>query len=809
MRLERLRLRNIRSYQEAEVAFGDGITVFEGDIGSGKSTILLAIEFALFGLGDTDSAHLLRHGAKEGEVELRIDVGGRPVRLLRTLKRKRKRAGVDRCLIDMGGEVAEMTSADMKPRVLELLGYNENPDPKAKSDIFRFGVYTPQEDMRTILDTRARMREQRKETIRRALGIQEYRAARENLGVLAREVSTRTREYAARAAGIDEAVERVERARMDREAETAKRDEINEALREAEERERKASERRRALEDRKGSIAEGIRKVEVLRTEVERARGELGVAMERAASTRKGLERLDGLSQRVRELDDVPGRLALLDALAERIEELRGRHEGILRRHSELEVELRRSREASAQLRKLEREFEAEGDPSQERGDVEAGLRNTGKRLARLEKARTRAQAKLDELSSDLEDLTSLEGIKECPRCHQELAPEHLEELLSKDRAERERLEATIDELRTSGEGLEADRAALEDRLRGIEGTERRRAVLEERLEATRADASRMAGLTNSIEELDLEGLTAELEQARAGLKEEQHRELIELDAERKDLLKQLETRPDLEVELARADEREVNARGSLETFEAKLGTAEAALAREATGFDEEQLARAREEHDGANLALGGLRSDLEAREERIGMAVKRLSEREDELSELQGHRARQEQHEEVHRWLTKCLRPALEEIELEVLSMMHDEMDALTRSWFERLVEDPDLDIEVDDEFAPTVTQQGFGISVEALSGGERTAVAFAYRLALNGLVQRIAVRGHANLLMLDEPTDGFSREQVIRMGAVLQDLDADQIVIVSHDRELRAFANHVFVVHKAGGASHVVPAV
>jgi exonuclease SbcC len=789
------------------VEFGDGITVFEGDIGSGKSTILLAIEFALFGLGDTDSAHLLRHGAREGEVELSIDVGGRPVRLLRTLKRKRKKAGVDKCIIEDDGEVTELTSADMKPRVLGLLGYNENPDPKAKSDIFRFGVYTPQEDMRTILDTRSRMREQRKETIRRALGIQEYRVARDNLGIVASEVNARTREHAALAVGIDEAEERVRLAHLEREGEVIKREQIKEALKGAEEREREAAERRRSLEERQGLIAEGTRQVEALRTEVERARGELKVAEARASSVRKERERLEGLSQRVDELKDLPERVADMDGLALRIEELRTKHGEAVRRRSELEVELKRSRGARDLLEGLSKELEGLGDPASEREAFETELQDVSKRLTRLERARTRAQAKLEELSTDLEGLTSLEGSAECPRCHQELTPEHLEELLEKDRAEGERLEATIDELRTGVEGLETERTALESKLREIAETEKRRAVLEERIGTTENDASRVDELSAAIEEQAVEGLARELEETRAGLDEGKHRELLELDAERKDLLRRLEAGPGLERELATLEDVEGSARDTLERAEGKLETAETVLSREAEGFDAKELERARSDHDEANLALGGLRSDLADREERIGLADRRFLERGNELAQLQLHLMSAESHEEVNRWLTQCLRPALEEIELKVLSLMHDEMDALTRSWFERLVEDPDLDIEVDEEFVPTVTQQGFGISVEALSGGERTAVAFAYRLALNGLVQRIAVHGHANLLMLDEPTDGFSREQVVRMGGVLRDLGADQVVIVSHDRELRAFANHVYVVHKSGGASQVAP--
>ena len=50
MIIKSLKLENIRSYTSCLIDFKLGTTLFEGDIGSGKSTILMAIEFALFGL---------------------------------------------------------------------------------------------------------------------------------------------------------------------------------------------------------------------------------------------------------------------------------------------------------------------------------------------------------------------------------------------------------------------------------------------------------------------------------------------------------------------------------------------------------------------------------------------------------------------------------------------------------------------------------------------------------------------------------------------------------------------------------------
>ena len=73
MIINRITLSNIRSYASPQpIEIGPGVTLFEGDVGSGKSSILSAIEFALFGLGEMDGPYLLRHGARNGFVLLEV-----------------------------------------------------------------------------------------------------------------------------------------------------------------------------------------------------------------------------------------------------------------------------------------------------------------------------------------------------------------------------------------------------------------------------------------------------------------------------------------------------------------------------------------------------------------------------------------------------------------------------------------------------------------------------------------------------------------------------------------------------------------
>ena len=88
MILKKIKLENIRSYESQEIEFPKGSILLSGDIGTGKTSVLLAIEFALFGLQPTQrGSSLLKNGKKEGRIVLELDIDGKSVVIERTLKK--------------------------------------------------------------------------------------------------------------------------------------------------------------------------------------------------------------------------------------------------------------------------------------------------------------------------------------------------------------------------------------------------------------------------------------------------------------------------------------------------------------------------------------------------------------------------------------------------------------------------------------------------------------------------------------------------------------------------------------------------
>ena len=60
-------------------------------------------------------------------------------------------------------------------------------------------------------------------------------------------------------------------------------------------------------------------------------------------------------------------------------------------------------------------------------------------------------------------------------------------------------------------------------------------------------------------------------------------------------------------------------------------------------------------------------------------------------------------------------------------------------------------------------------------------------------------------DIVVLDEPTDGFSEQQLDKMIDVLLQLDVNQLIIVSHEQKIEGFVENVIKFKKENGISVV----
>jgi len=202
---------------------------------------------------------------------------------------------------------------------------------------------------------------------------------------------------------------------------------------------------------------------------------------------------------------------------------------------------------------------------------------------------------------------------------------------------------------------------------------------------------------------------------------------------------------------------------------------------------------------------IGSIQDSLTKLKEKMsGMSIS-ISEMQETIEKKQSKKKQSEELNEYAMWIKDYFIPTLQTIETKVLASINEEFNEKFRQWFTTLVEDATKDGRIDENFTPIIEQDGYEQDVAFLSGGEKTSVALSYRLSLNSLVQKVSAGIQSNLLILDEPTDGFSREQLFKVRDILNEIKCPQVILVSHEKELESFADHIFKVIKTNGVSKV----
>jgi DNA repair protein SbcC/Rad50 len=838
MQISSIGLRNLRSYRSARLSLESGTTLLTGDIGSGKTSLLYAIELALFGFAEVDAGYLIRHGAREAEVSLALRDGTRVVEFRRAyVRRSRKgRATFEPAenSLTVDGQRTSYSATELRRRAIELLGFPDNPNPRAHSDVWRWAVYLAQERMRDVLDPDA---ETRMETVRKALGVEQYRLAGENARGLARTLRERAaslEEQSARHRGVEGEMARWNLEELAARQHLAAMDARDRDLREELARARGAldsaevdyrefqlaqeavAHQERLWEELNGSIEQDQAGAQAARDHLARLEADRTLEAAEAPSKEPASAlaplraRREQLLRELTELEEARGQASgveeqLAQSLA-RVDELAARHSSTLQQLAKARSELLQLSTTDPMNEPTPADDRTPADLVRERNTLEEARRSTDRRL-------TVAATELKELAELVQ-----EGV--CPRCHR---PVQASEFAS----HREEQELLVGQLQ--GELDSASRAvrSADDRMLARaefdrlhdrwEQLEERRADLRQREATLRAASLTDEGLVQQLEEergvlekrrRTLSGRLELLDRVRGEISAVD-RELSEAEersrsaAVRRERLGAIDRQiPEIEAEIQRRTQSLANRTNRAQEVRQAIEAARTRLAESSDVHGRRHSARARVEQLGEALEIsmreaGGPRgklSEASARLEELGRRLQERRQLEEDASRLRA----------LAEWIEEPFRTAMAGLEQRRLAQGRFQFARRFGQYFAALVEDPDLSARVDETFAPWVDLGGTATPPEALSGGERTALALAYRLAL-GRTVRDAGRMTLETLILDEPTEGFSQEQTLRMGDLLEGLGLPQVILVSHERQLEGIADRVVRISKKHGVSSV----
>ncbi len=805
-----LQMENIRSYEKEKIDFPSGTSLFEGDVGSGKSTILMAMEFALFGLGNQRGDALLRKGSKKGSVFLSFNVEEKEYQIKRTLVRGNSDSvRQDKALLSADGRKVQLSSSEIKERILDILNFKEPPNPRAQSVIYRYAVYTPQEEMKFIL---AQKPDTRLETLRKAFGIEDYKTAADNAKLISNGIKDKINYLSGQVSDLEQ--KRASLIELNRKLtdnnrvlalSTKKRAELESALSKYKEELVNLKEIEFRLRQVKNEIPHMEKQIkdrddlitryqdEIQETEIEnqeKFRPEMDklekIEKPTSISPKELKEKIKLIKEAVQNRKELVTTLKLLKenkaTIKEKLEGWKDKNrDDFIKENQALTQKLRESRDLLSQHQK----------------EVNLIL----KKIYKLE-------GQLDDINIKLENLDELGEI--CPICGSPLDDAHKKDLKEERERESRKLNSEIkvlNEVKKKGEEQIEDDNALIEQIRNELSNYKSIIDKFDELDDVNSKINRVEGNISNIDDVlslniqedddfgNFDQYIQHLEDLQEKLNKyfEAQKSLESIRYQYNKNIEKIE-RNKLEIEILTDEikQLDVNLTKSKEIIK-QLPEIDRKLVEVQSLYDSTD-----EEYRGVNDKVVETQTLVKRLIEDVHQLDKEIKEKETLHNQL-------EVLKNYHSWLTDYLIPTLSVIEKHVMQNIHLDFDENFKNWFNLLIDDPSKTGKIDEEFTPIIEQDGFQQEINYLSGGEKTSVALAYRLALNNIVQKVSTGMKSNLLIMDEPTDGFSKEQLFKIRDILNELNYPQIIIVSHERELESFADNIFQIEKIDGVSEV----
>ncbi len=799
MLLKSIKLENIRSYTAQTIEFNEGSTLLIGDIGCGKTTILLAVEFALFGLikGDVSGTTLLRHGKREGSVELNFEINNQDIKIIRKLKRgKEDTVSQDAGQIITNNKVFDGTPIELKSRILTLFGYPEELINKNTSLIYRYTVYTPQEDMKRIL---FESKDDRLDTLRKIFNIDRYKRIRENALMYAKELRNSKKIIEAKIQDLEQLKESLINSQnlkenISKDLETEKKN--NKIVKESHD--------KKLVEIK--SYEDKIAKLNILKKDLEIATINL---KNKQSEFDKNNKELGMIEYRINEYNTKLGELGPADQDEKSITDALNDAEDKLNKiRNAKEVILRRLDDKTRDLQNLAVD------------DIAALNYKQNTITKRLEDKATKEKALVE--TQDIFDRTVIElniinvnkfnaqkivnqlkDLSTCPTCLQTVDFSHKVKILDKENSSIQSYERKFSELQVKKKEYEEQIKVLKSDIENLRRDEMDLKEISIKLSNINKQQESKQLLQKEIEELKVK---------KEKLDHMDVEKLVDIISKSRNILNNFKVRKHIVESLNEKKTQKEDIAKTLLKVQEELK--EVTQVRAIVNDKIEAYVDVEKEYNAKKKELETFVKDLRDSDIKVMSISKDLENNDKEIKRITEEIATKNKLKEkinyineLNYWITEHLVNLTSTIEKIIMQKIHVEFNELFQKWFNMLIDDENIEVRVDEEFTPVIMQNNYENDVNNLSGGEKTSVALAYRLALNkvinDLINNIKTK---EIIILDEPTDGFSSEQLDRMRDVLYELDIKQLIMVSHEPKMETYVQNVIRINKHEHNSQVM---
>lgn len=743
MRIDALRIQNLWCYRDVSLDFDAGITVIAGSNGSGKSSLLESVFFALYGSKagpamDRSLSDVLRLGTEEGSVRLDFHYCGRDYAAQMGLKQRGDRVVGERegCRLTRDDGQEWVGVKDVAAAIEELFGMTADDFTNCvyvrQGEIDRL-IRAGEEERRGMIDRLLRLEKLDRYTSRAKEGAR--RAINRKLDVL---------KHLAR--DFDKQIRKLEEQELDEKRTQLERDiqAKREELTKLEERISDAEAKRQAIRTKLDNLRTQIDQVKERQAELERKETQLKQAEERSQRLK---DERDKLRRRYRELEKQI--VSVLDGL-ELSREMIVKSIAEATQWHEIHILPDEYDRVSARLDNIHSDLQEAQQASQDRLQELTSQKET----LSGEIAETKAQ--IQHLQGELEQRRKLIAEGRCPTCEQPVHEGTFEqEIVTR--------EAKLDELQSTLEDKQAKLAELASQIDDLQKTDK------DRIQALNEEHKELQARRKRLDQL--KDLAVEILKVKEQGQDRQR------------------TRQELQTTIESTREEIADLKAKIAELKEDLGDPSRIKSDLETA--EDTLKALRDEKSGIQEAIG----ELQTQQGQVQSQITQLERLRESKQQTDAELAQvQSLLDELNELATfyGSFKKELRSRNIEALEHYVNEFFTLMDSGasYRGVRVSPDYEITVE-------LIDGGTIRPELLSGGERALL----NIALRGAIHQVLSQSTARMpIILDEPTIYLDRERVNRLQFLLEELGTrvGQVIFVSHELGLVEGADHEYRTEK-----------
>ncbi|WP_424356613.1 AAA family ATPase [Methanocella sp. MCL-LM] len=774
MIIRRVSLKNIKSYKEAEIELPEGITGISGLNGSGKSTVLEAIGYALFDCLPYTQAEFVRKGEKTGEIIVEIEGSDG----LRYLIARKCGASQAYSITDSLGQKFE-GKEDVGDRLCEVLGYRV-ADLDGLQSMFENAIGVLQG---TFVSEFLESATKRKTIFDPLLHIDEFNIAFKNLLSLKNLVKDRIDRLENDKKFLEGKTIRLEPLKDEQKILAAESVTLAGTLAEKRLKLAETTAVKESLDALEKSVQELDSRFKLKTAETANARREVADVMTQLQACEAAEKKL---------ADSKPGYDAFLakNTDKEKLEKQRLERDGLLTiinttsiKVTELRTKAAASDKALADIEAAEKEIPAltERSIAQEKLEEEK------------HKTRSMIQAKDIELAQVRERVNKARGSKGnlCPilmgvECS--AVTDFTDYFANQTR----RID---DEKRV----LEAQATTIDNQLRELKNPKLALSMLQEQVKKKTAAQDEKAKLAK-----ELEARNAELMEKFTSLKQYEHVQK-EIEQANKDIASFKPAYEAYQQNIKVAGQKTVlqqkldKATAALDKCQGELSALEKQLSEKRALYDKDTHLQTKSGCELLNREVASTAAKVEEMTRRAKTVADEIRKIEEDLIKIKEiEKAQAEENEymrfvDISRNIIKSAGPEIVQLYIELISKEATKM-------YCEIAGDRRLEIRWTADYDIIMIEDGRERSFKQLSGGEQMSAALAVRLAI------LKILTNSDVVFLDEPTQNMDERRRNNLAQEITRIkDFRQMVVISHDDTFNANLENVIEIEKVNGESTV----